>query len=225
MKKLLLSLSLLCATIAVRAQDEAQMQSHMMQQDAYMVELYRNITEFCKAHPNPSSLLLTIPLELIMVSGELPQEMQTRIAALTQSMSQDDSMQIDNEAAMNLVVQLIPYMRLIDERIAGSIAELQTLGVRIIALSPFMPQHADAMLARMKQCGLNFTSTALYKKEMPIDDASGNHVALSKSGVVFMNDYFQSMEVLQTMVNNAAGEIEQLIFAAPMPAQAQDDSN
>lgn len=222
MKRLMLSLSLLIAPAFTYATEDAQMQT--MQQDAYMVELYRNIAEFCKAHKNPSSILLTVPLELILISGELPQEMQNKIAALTQSMSQEGA-PIDNDAAMNLVAQLIPYMELIDGRIAASITEMQKLGVRIIALSPFMPQHADAMLARMKSVGLDFETTALYKKDMPIDDESGNRVAVSKGGVVFMNDYFQSMAVLQTMVNNAAGEIEQLIFAAPMPSQAESDSN
>lgn len=218
--KLFLSLSLLCATVAVHAHDEAAVQTQTMPQDAYMVQLYRNIAEFCKTHENPSSILLAVPLELVIVSGALPQEMQDKITALTQAMSQNDGLDIDNNAAMNLVTELIPYMELIDGRIATSIKEVQALGVRIIAISPFMPQHADAMLARMNRLGLDFQATAVYKKEMPIDDEDGNRVAVCKSGVVFMNDYLQLMSVLQTMVNNAPGEIQQLIFAAPMQAQA-----
>lgn len=213
MTKLMLCLSLLVAIPYA----SAHIAQETMSQDAYMVQLYQGIVDFCETHENPRSLLVTIPLELIVVSGELPQELQERIISATQSMDANGSPSFDESTTLNLVAQLIPYMELIDSRIAASIKQLQKLGVRIIAISPFMPEHADAMLARMKKLGLDLKATALYAKDMPIEDQDGNRVALSKGGVVFMSDYFQSMEVLQTMVNNAPADIEQLIFAAPMP--------
>lgn len=219
-KKIILSIALLCAT-GTYAHD-AQEQIEYLSQDAYMVELYQRIVEFCKTQENPKNILVAIPLEMILVSGELPDALQDKIMTITDAITNGKDTGLDARATIKLVGQLIPYTQIIDNRIAASIKELQSLGVKTIALTSFMPEHAPAMLARMKALGLDFSKTALYKNEMPIEDEDGNQVALSKNGVVFMNDYFQSMVVLETMINNSPIEIEQLLIASPTPDEGAD---
>lgn len=218
MKNLMLSLSLLAATPYAFAQAP---KAEAISQDAYLAKFYQNISDICKTHENPRSLLVAIPLVLIVVNGDLPQSLRDRIHAATQSFEKNEPASFNNDA-MDLIAEIIPYMQLVDSRIATSIKEIQKLGVRIVAISPFMPEYADAMLVRMKELGLDFKDTALYTKDMPIEDEDGNCIALSKNGVVFMNDYFQSVEVLETIANNAPKGINQLIIAAPTRDSTND---
>lgn len=222
-KSFILSAMLLSSSALVC--HSAQNQTEYVDQNTYMVELYKTITEFCRGYEKPSAILVAIPLDLIMVSGELPDEIQNKIAALAQAITRNEIVDFDNNEAMNLMGQIIPYLEIIDTRIASSIKELQKLGVRIIAISPFGPEHADAMLSQMEKSNLDFCSTALYKKDLPVDDQDGNCLAMVKNGVVFLNDYLQGITVLETLVGNASSDIEQLLFAAPMQTQANNDSN
>ncbi len=221
MKKLFLSLSLLASSIC--ATENTQKEIKYVDQNTFMVELYRQLTDFCRNYENPKAILIAIPLDLIMTTGELPDAIQDRITAIAQSIAKQELTDFDNDAAIELMAQIVPYMEIIDSRIATSIKELQKLGVRLIAMSPFPPEHADAMITQMKKLGLDFSAPTLYKKELPVDDQDGNRVALVKKGIIFLNDYFQSIPVLETLIGNASVEIEQFLFAAPMNMQADND--
>jgi hypothetical protein len=217
-KRMILCLSLLCFT-GVYAHNANEQLIEYPSKDEYMVELYQRIVEACKIQENPKSILVVIPLELIIVSGQLPDELNAKIMEITQCIEKNEDPNIDANATIKLVSQMIPYTKLIDSRIAKSIKELQKMGVKIVAISSFIPELSNAALKHMKTLGLDFSSTALYKNEMPIEDEDGNRVALSKNGVVFMNDYFQAMNVLETMIANYPSEIEQLYVASPMQDQ------
>jgi hypothetical protein len=214
-KKVMLSLALLSFTAGYAHNANEQLIEYPSQ-DAYMVELYQRIVEHCKTQENPKTILVTIPLELILVSGKLPDELNAKIMEITQSIEKNEDPNISADATIKLVSQMIPYTKLIDSRIAKSIKELQKIGVKIVVITSFIPELAGAVLKHIKTFGLDFSSTALYKNEMPIEDEDGNQVALSKNGVVFMNDYFQSMNVLETMIAHYPSEIQQLLVASPM---------
>lgn len=210
MKKIILSFALLCSIPTItRAEETVEFASH----EAYMIELYQRIVDFCKTQENPREILVAIPLEWILATGDLPEKLQNRIADIALKFEQEQT--IDMDAMKDLDRETIPYTEIIDSRVAASIKELQKLGVKIIALSPSMPVHADAVLARMKKLNLDFTSTALYKHAMPIEDKSGSRIALLKNGVLFMDDYFQSVSVLETILANLPFKVNQLIIASP----------
>lgn len=213
-KKMILCLALLNFTAGYARNANEQLVEYPSQ-DAYMVELYQRIVEECKAQENPKNILVTIPLELILVSGKLPDELNDKIMEITLCIEKNEDPNIGAEATIKLVSQMIPYTKLIDSRIAKSIKELQKIGVKIVVITSFIPELADAVLMHIKTLGLDFSATALYKNEMPIEDEYGTQVALSKNGVVFMNDYFQSMNVLETMIANYPSEIQQLYVASP----------
>jgi len=214
-KRMFLCLALLSLPAAYAHNANEQLIEYPSQ-DAYMIELYQRIVEACKAQENPKTILVTIPLELILFTDELPDELNERIMEITQCIERNEDPNIGADATIKLVREMIPYTKLIDNRIATSIKELQKIGVKIIAVSSFIPELADPMLKQMKTLGLDFSKTALYKNEMPIDDENGVQVALSKNGVVFMNDYSQTMNVLETMVDNSPTDIQQLFIASPM---------
>lgn len=191
-------------------------QLQLLDQGTYMVELYRNILDFCRSQENPSTILIAIPLDLIFAAGELPEEIQEQINSVSQAIESNNVSSLDHDAALKLINLLIPYMELVDAQIATMIQELQAIGVRMIAISPFMPQHAPAVLSRMQEVNLNFSTTALFSRDVTVDDESGNIVGVTKHGVLFLNDYFRASEALEILLRNTRTNIEHLIFAAPM---------
>lgn len=185
-----------------------------------MKEVFAQTVAAIKKQPNKQNLMIVVHLDSFvgiapMTDADLKKQEEQLAKQLAGKASKEQE-EIIKKAFQQRVNALI----LTEPAIVDCVKQLQKLNIKVIAITDVMPPVAEFITVRLKQLGLDFTTSGISTQQLSIP-VGENLQALYKNGILFAGAMAFFEEALTGLLKKTNNTKKQILFIARFAEDAE----